>query len=77
MSEDTKFVEKFTDEKEKKPVTFADHHEELKQLLHSIETDVLKADKGVKSAKVSIRKVLRLLKAKSAEFVKFSLGKVD
>jgi hypothetical protein len=75
MSEDTKFIEKHTDEKQTTPKTFSEYYEEIKKIVESIEKDIIKSDKGIKSAKVSVRKHLRLMKTTCSDFVKFSLGK--
>jgi hypothetical protein len=57
--------------------TFEDYYADLKLLLESAESDVLKSAKGNASAKVRLRKTLRLLKTKCGTFVKFSQGKLD
>lgn len=77
MTEDTKFVEKHTDDKEVVPSTFREYFDEFKSLLMSIEADIVKSDKENKNAKLRVRKTLRLLKAKAAEFIKFSFKKPD
>jgi len=41
-----------------------------------LEADVLKSEKGNKAASTRLRKSLRLLKTTSADFVKFTLGKL-
>lgn len=77
MTEDTKFVEKHTDDKEVVPSTFSEYFDDFKSLLLSIESDVVKSDKENKNAQLRVRKTLRLLKAKAADFIKFSLKKPD
>lgn len=57
--------------------TFQDYYDDLKLLVESIESDVLKSEKGNKSAQVRLRKSLRLLKTKAGTYVKFSQGKLD
>jgi len=51
-------------------------YREIKILVESIESDVLKSQKGNKAASTRLRKSLRLLKHKSGDFVKFTLGKL-
>ncbi len=75
MTEDTKFIEKHTDEKEVTPTTFLEFYEQLKKSVETLELDVVKSHKGVKKAKVSLRKQLRLMKTLCSDFVKFSLEK--
>jgi len=55
--------------------TVLDYYEVLKTLTESIESDVLKAEKGNKAAGVRLRKSLRFLKGHAGDFVKFTLGK--
>jgi len=43
--------------------------------LESMESDVVKSQKGNKSAGVRLRKSLRLLKGNTGDFIKFTLGK--
>lgn len=57
--------------------SFQDYYDDLKLLVESLEGDVLKAEKGNKSAQVRLRKSLRLLKNKAGTYVKFSQGKLD
>tara|TARA_Y100001970_G_C14079002_1_gene773625 strand:- start:718 stop:933 length:216 start_codon:yes stop_codon:yes gene_type:complete len=52
-----------------------DHYKHLRILLESMESDVLKSQKGNKSAGVRLRKSLRLLKGNTGDFIKFTLGK--
>ena len=52
-----------------------DHYRHLRLLLESMESDVLKSQKGNKSAGVRLRKGLRLLKGNTGDFIKFTLGK--
>ena len=47
---------------------------ELKVLIESLENDIIKNVRGNKSAGVSIRKGLRLLKNNASEIVKVSLS---
>ena len=49
--------------------------QELRVLIESLESDVLKSQKGNKAASTRLRKSLRLLKHKSGDFVKFTLSK--
>jgi len=51
-------------------------YQELRILVESLESDVLKSQKGNKAASTRLRKSLRLLKNKSGDFVKFTLGKL-
>ena len=51
-------------------------YREIKILTDSLESDVLKTCKGNRAAGVRLRKSLRLLKEKSGNFVKFTLGKL-
>ncbi len=53
--------------------THQEHYESIKVLVESIEKDMLKSEKGNKSAGIRLRKSLRLLKKYSQDFVKFSL----
>ncbi len=55
--------------------TVLDYYEVLKTLTESIESDVLKAERGNKAAGVRLRKSLRFLKGHAGDFVKFTLGK--
>jgi hypothetical protein len=48
--------------------------EELKVLVESIETDLLKNVSGNKSAGVRVRKALRILKTSASDIVKASLA---
>ena len=52
-----------------------EHYQHLKVLLESMESDVVKSQKGNKSAGVRLRKSLRLLKGNAGDFIKFTLGK--
>lgn len=58
-----------------KPESIEDHYDRLKLLVESINEDVIKAQKGNKSAGIRLRKSLRLVKEYSGSFVKFTLGK--
>ena len=51
-------------------------YNEIRILVESIETDVVKSEKGNRAARVRLRKALRLLKNRSGDFVKFTLGKI-
>lgn len=53
--------------------TQVDHYNFIKTLVESLESEVLKSQKGNKSAGVRLRKNLRLLKANTQEFIKFTL----
>ena len=57
-------------------VTHETLYREMKILVDSLESDVLKTCKGNRAAGVRLRKSLRLLKTKSGDFVKFTLGKL-
>lgn len=52
-----------------------DHFKALKVIVESLEEDVLKSQRGNKTAGVRLRKNLRELKAFSQNFIKYSLGK--
>ena len=56
--------------------TFDDYYQDLVLLVESLQGDVVKSEKGNKSAQVRLRKSLRLLKNKAGTFVKFSQGKL-
>lgn len=51
----------------------AEYYNALKLFVESLETDVLKSNKGNKAAGVRLRKSLRRLKQFSGDFVKFTL----
>ena len=51
-------------------------YNEIRILVESIESDVVKSEKGNKAASVRLRKALRLLKTRSGDFVKLTLGKI-
>ena len=55
------------------PATVAEHYQRLRLLVESMESDLLKNSRGNKTAGTRLRKSLRLLKAYSGEFVKFSV----
>jgi len=57
------------------PTTLTEYYSRLRIMVESIESDVLKSEKGNKAAGTRLRKNLRLLKKTSADFVRFSLGK--
>jgi len=57
------------------PTTLTEYYSRLRIMVESIESDVLKSQKGNKAAGTRLRKNLRLLKKTSADFVRFSLGK--
>tara|TARA_B100001121_G_C18272001_1_gene426658 strand:+ start:321 stop:548 length:228 start_codon:yes stop_codon:yes gene_type:complete len=57
-------------------MTYESLYREMKILVDSLESDVLKSCKGNRAAGVRLRKSLRLLKEKSGNFVKFTLGKL-
>ena len=52
-----------------------EQYEELKVLIETLQTDVVKNSQGNKSAGVRARKGLRTLKQHSADLVKLTLGK--
>tara|TARA_B100001989_G_C24525695_1_gene458523 strand:- start:794 stop:1024 length:231 start_codon:yes stop_codon:yes gene_type:complete len=58
------------------PSTNSEFYTNLRVMLESMESDVLKSEKGNKAAATRLRKSLRLLKSTSADFVKFTLGKL-
>jgi hypothetical protein len=74
MSEETVIKELEANE-ETVEITHETLYREIKILTDSLESDVLKTCKGNRAAGVRLRKALRLLKAKSGDFVKFTLGK--
>jgi hypothetical protein len=51
----------------------AEYYSALRVFVESLETDVLKSNKGNKAAGVRLRKSLRRLKQFSGDFVKFTL----
>ena len=57
-------------------MTYESLYREMKILVDSLESDVLKSCKGNRAAGVRLRKSLRLLKEKSGNFVKFTLGQL-
>lgn len=59
------------------PTTMTEHFEMLKALVDSMQSDCLKADSGVKSARARARKSGRLLKKMAHEFVRFTLKDAD
>ena len=69
MSEET------LDTNDEKLSSYEDHYSALKYLVESLEEDILKSNKGNKSAGVRLRKSLRSLKTHSQDFIKFTLGK--
>jgi ferritin-like protein len=70
-------VEKEVDQldEEMTPESIEEYYQLLRVMVEGMETDVLKSQKGNKSAATRLRKSLRLLKNKSGDFVKFTLGK--
>ncbi len=58
------------------PTTNSEFYKHLSVMLESMESDVLKAERGNKAAATRLRKSLRLLKSSSGDFVKFTLGKL-
>ena len=58
------------------PSSNEEYYNHLKLMVESMEADVLKSGKGNKAASTRLRKSLRLLKTTSADFVKFTLGKL-
>jgi len=56
--------------------TYENRYRQIKTLIESMESDVVKSEKGNKAAGVRLRKGLRLLKSQSGDFVKFTLGKI-
>ena len=69
------FLQNQTDEEEILLESIEEHYNHLKILIESMESDVLKSQKGNKSAAVRLRKSLRLLKGNTGNFIKFTLGK--
>lgn len=57
------------------PVSLTEYYSRLRIMVESMESDVLKSERGNKAAGTRLRKNLRLLKKTSADFVRFSLGK--
>lgn len=57
------------------PENLIEYYSRLRIMVESMESDVLKSEKGNKAAGTRLRKNLRLLKKTSADFVRFSLGK--
>ena len=55
--------------------TQQDHYNFIKTLLESLEPEVVKSEKGNKSAGVRLRKNLRLLKSHTQDFIRFTLDK--
>lgn len=55
--------------------TQQDHYNFIRTLLESLEAEVVKSEKGNKSAGVRLRKNLRLLKSHTQDFIKFTLNK--
>lgn len=51
----------------------SEYYKALKLFVESLESDVLKSNKGNKAAGVRLRKSLRRLKQFSGDFVKFTL----
>ncbi len=58
------------------PTNNSEYYTQLKLMVESMESDVLKTERGNKAAATRLRKNLRLLKTTSANFVKFTLGKL-
>ena len=58
------------------PKSNEEFYSHLKLMVESMEADVLKSERGNKAAATRLRKSLRLLKTTSADFVKFTLGKL-
>jgi len=52
-----------------------DYFNYLKTIVDSLESDVLKSEKGNKAAGVRLRKSLRVIKGHVGDFVKFTLAK--
>ena len=59
------------------PSTNHEFYRYIKLMVESMEADVLKSERGNKAAATRLRKSLRLLKATSGDFVKFTLGKLE
>tara|TARA_B100000282_G_C31485024_1_gene377634 strand:+ start:82 stop:306 length:225 start_codon:yes stop_codon:yes gene_type:complete len=57
------------------PESIEEYYNMLKIMVEGMESDVVKSQKGNKSAATRLRKSLRLLKNTSGDFVKFTLGK--
>ena len=58
------------------PSSNEEFYSKLKLMVESMEADVLKSGRGNKAAATRLRKNLRLVKSTSADFVKFTLGKL-
>ena len=56
--------------------TYENRYNQIKTLIESMESDVVKSERGNKAASVRLRKGLSLLKNQSGDFVKFTLGKI-
>lgn len=59
------------------PNTNHEFYRYIKLMVEGMEADVLKSERGNKAAATRLRKSLRLLKSTSADFVKFTLGKLE
>ena len=59
------------------PSSVDEFYTQLKVMVESMESDVIKTTKGNKAAATRLRKSLRLLKSTSGDFVKMTLGKLD
>lgn len=59
------------------PSSVDEFYTQLKVMVESMESDVVKTTKGNKAAATRLRKSLRLLKSTSGDFVKMTLGKLD
>ena len=68
-------TEENLNENDDKLTSYDEHYSALKYLVESLEEDILKSNKGNKSAGVRLRKSLRSLKTYSQDFIKFTLGK--
>ena len=58
------------------PKSNEEYYSHIRLMVESMEADVLKSERGNKAAATRLRKSLRLLKTTSADFVKFTLGKL-
>lgn len=76
MKTEEQIINQLDEDQQEAVMDHASLYNEIKVLVESMETDVLKSKKGNNAASTRLRKSLRLLKQKSANFVKFTLGKL-
>tara|TARA_Y100001937_G_C7063482_1_gene304888 strand:+ start:227 stop:451 length:225 start_codon:yes stop_codon:yes gene_type:complete len=73
MSEDT--INQEINQEQSLPTTHEEWYNQIKLLVESMQSDVLKSQRNNKAAGVRLRKSLRFLKEETGAFVKFTLGK--